>query len=133
MKAFARSIKELLFRLKLYFMGVRFYEAAKEISSPPLHEATLFINGHIPVKFTVYQVECFDLVLRKGQVVADNYLSYVIQAVFQGHDEKEKYEEIDGRYFFFNGHFNRFGLTDEDVHTLIIDIYLDVIKGYISE
>lgn len=131
MKAFIDSIRELLFRIKLFFFGVRFYEVRSPASDPVVFEQSYAVHEVCNIHFKFQRVDCSDFLLRRGSLISQRYASYIVTAIFDA-DAKEislEFElDLDGKPFFFNGMFNGFGLEEKRVLALISDVYLDFLK-----
>ena len=128
MKGFLCIVRELMFRLKLYWFGVRFYSRDGSGDLPVSHTVEYRLDDEHKVNFNFYKVECFDVVMRRGEMVGENYTSFIIQAFLNDHFPEEV-QYLDGRCFFFNGYANRFICSDEQTMALILDVYLDFLKS----
>lgn len=120
-------IKELLFRLKLYMFGVRFYSRGSTIDAPVIYEAEYRIDEDHFVKFKFYRIECFDVVMKRGMLIGEPYPSFVVQAFLNDHFPEEV-KDFNEKCFFFNGRTNSFGCSEQQTVELILDIYLDFLK-----
>lgn len=120
-------IKELLFRLKLYVFGVRFYSRGSAIDAPVIYEAEYRIDEEHFVKFKFYRIECFDVVMKRGMLIGESYPSFVVQA-FLNDRFPEEIKDFNEKCFFFNGRTNSFGCSEQQSVELILDIYLDFLK-----
>lgn len=131
MRAFINSMRELLFRIKLFFFGVRFYEVRSPASDPVVFEHRYAIQAFCHIHFKFQRVDCSDYLLRRGSLLSQSYASYIVTAIFDD-DAREissKFElDLNGKPFFFNGMFNGFGLEEKRVLALIADVYLDFLK-----
>lgn len=132
MKNFMMNLQELLFRIKLYFFGVRFYETRSPTTEPVVFEQSYAIEHVCTIHFKFQRVDCQDYLLKRGKLEKEHYSSYIITAVFDtdAHEFSLKFDlDLNGRPFFFNGVFNGFGLEEKKVLALISDIYLDFLKS----
>lgn len=125
-------IRETLFRLKLFLLGVRFYEVQKEAEEPVVYESEYSIGNLFQIKFSFRRMVCNDFVLRRGKLVAECYNSYVVVASFRG-QVPDTLQRLNNRPFFFNGVYNDFGIEEHRTMELIADIYLDFLKGLIRK
>lgn len=126
---------EMWFRLKLYFLGIRFYEVTECKKHLSIYETTYRLED-LDIHFSFQRVPCSDLVLKRGRLRTDNYNSYTITATF---DQREllssEYQMVfkhlsmlKDKAFFFNGHHNKLGLEETKKLELITDIYIDFIS-----
>lgn len=126
----------LYFRVKLFMLGVRFYEVLGGQESTPIYTATYFVDD-VAVSFSFQRVTCTDLVLKRGELTTAVYNSYIVRIDF---DEEEvnssrsreilnNMKLLKNKAFFFNGHSNKFKATDEEKKfEVIVEIYIDFIK-----
>lgn len=131
MVGFLRVVKEILFRLKLYLLGIRFYESKGVGDNPLVYEAEYRIDKSHTIKFKFYRVECTDMILRRGHLVEEQYKSFIVQA-FLDDRFPLKLRGFDTRSFFFNGKTNDFGKSEQETLELILDVYLDFLKTWLS-
>ena len=129
------TLRELAFRLKLYFLGVRFYEIQETEPSPVVHSAQYHVGETVRIDFTFHRKICNDFVLRRGSLVGETYSSYIVKAVFSSDEDLSAYKSIapylnvlNNKAFFFNGYYNSFGIEESRTLELIMDIYIDFIK-----
>lgn len=128
MNGFVCVIKELLFRLKLYLFGVRFYGRGDDLKGiPVIYEAEYRIDEDHLVRFKFYRIECFDVVMKRGYLSRDTYPSFIVQAFLNDHFPDEV-QHLNEKCFFFNGKTNSFGCSEQQTVELILDIYLDFLK-----
>lgn len=128
MQNFLFKLRELLFRLKLYFFGVRFFEREKDVGVPVIFEACYTLLASYTIRLSFRRVECIDFVLRQGQIVGEVYDSYAVRADFSG-VIPPLLEHLNGKCFFFNAHTNGFRGNEETILALISDVYLDFIRA----
>lgn len=126
MSEVVKRLREVIYRLKLYMLGIRFYKRELNTESPIVFEVTYHIANQFTVHFQFNRMACMDLVLRRGYLVGESYSSYEVMAVFKGNVPKSL-DELNGQKFFFNGMVNNFGKEDQTLE-LIADVYLDFIK-----
>ena len=135
---FCQFIKELLFRIKLYYLGIRFYEGSSQEQSPAIHETTHKFED-ISVQVSFKRVPCRDLVLKRGQLSTEDYNSYAVLATFDISEFEKTTDEkiltqmkfLNNKAFFFNGHYNRLGMSERHKLELITDVYMDFISEMI--
>ncbi len=128
MNGFICVIKELLFRLKLYLFGVRFYGRGGDLTGiPVIYEAEYHIDENHLVRFKFYRIECFDVVMKRGRLISESYPSFVVQA-FLNDNFPDEVKDFNEKCFFFNGKINSFGCSEQQTVELILDIYLDFLK-----
>lgn len=132
MSMFFKSVKEILFRLRLYLTGIRFYEQVTDVNAPVIYEAEYRLDSNHRIKFKFYRVQCIDIVLKRGKLVGEDYASFVVQAFLDENfpDELRKFNE---KSFFFNGKINSFGYSEQQSVELILDVYLDFLKSSLAE
>lgn len=128
MDGFFKIMGELLFRLKLYLFGIRFYERPQFTASEPIYEAEYRLDGEKRIKFKFFRVGCSDIILKRGKVETEEYASYVVQA-FLSDSFTAELKEFDGKSFFFNGVANDFFQSNQQTVELILDVYLDFLKS----
>ena len=120
-------MKLFLFRLYLYFAGVKFY-MTNSIPKSPQYKTALFevVNGK-NVEFFFYREEGEDLIYRRGRIRRETFVGYVIQAKFD-----IAFPEILYKYnnlkFFFNIN-NVLKVSEEDVSKVLLSIYMDFLKS----
>lgn len=135
---FFQFLKELLFRIKLFYLGIRFYEVVSQEQFTSIHETTYtFEDAEVHVSFK--RIPCRDLMLKRGRLSTEDYNSYAVLAKFNL-DELEKRMNADvltqlkflnNKAFFFNGHYNRLGMNERRLLELITDVYMDFISELI--
>lgn len=118
---------ELLFRLKLLVLGVRFYEAPANMDTEPDKEVVFEVSPVTKIRLQFRKIECTDIILRRGKLTTHAYNSYVVAAFF-GASLHEYAEAFNGKPYFFNGSCNGFGVHESRVLELLADIYLDFLK-----
>lgn len=137
---FCQFIKELLFRIKLYYLGIRFYEVIKDDQFPAIHETTHKFED-ISVQVSFKRVPCRDLVLKRGSLSTEDYNSYAVLATFDTTERETLIDEkilsqmqfLNNKAFFFNGHYNRLEMTERRKLELITDVYMDFISEMIRK
>lgn len=124
-------MKLLLFRLYLYFAGVRFYRTTVVPKSPEFKTALFEMVGGKNVEFFFYREEGEDLIYRQGRIHRERFVGYVIQARFN-----EDFPEILYKYnnlkFFFNIN-NLLRVSEEDISKVLLSIYMDFLKSDMKE
>lgn len=132
MKNFVSNIRELMFRLKLFIFGVRFYEVRSPSAEPVIFEQSYSVGAMFNIHFRFQKVPCTDFLLRRGELVNQDYISYIVTAVLDTDSPDIMMEfniDINDKPFFFNGVVNGFGLEETRVLSLISDVYLDFLKS----
>lgn len=129
---FMIGLGELLFRLKLYLMGVRFYTRHDNQEKELIYEAQYRLSPTDRIEFKFFKVKCHDIVLRRGGLTTQVYSSYIVEAYFHGTVPQEL-TYYHGKSLFFNGMVNEFEYDDRQASELILDIYLDFIKTIAGE
>ena len=122
--------KELIFRIRLYLSGIRFYDAERLEKAVLIKEVRVNLFGWVESTISLYRLECIDFVLKKGNLIPDAYVSYVakIETLSNSVDEASL---LNGKLFFINGRFNR--LKDEDHEAeVILEVLIDVLKSYLK-
>ena len=138
--SFCLFFRELWFRIKLYYLGIHFYEVVTPETSPVMHN-TSYMFDDVTVHVSFRRIPCRDLVLKRGKLTTENYSSYAILATF---DEKEldritdravleQLKFLSNKAFFFNGHYNRLGIGEHRKLELITDVYMDFISALIKK
>ena len=131
MNKYMYMLREMAFRLKLYFVGVRFYEAHLS-DDPTVCEVDCNINRDFTIHFKFQKVTCSDYVLRQGHLLCQCYSSYIVTASFTKSCPQPMLY-LNNKPFFFNGAFNNFGIEEERTLQLIADIYLDFLKSNLGK
>lgn len=126
MQTLSLKLRELIFRLKLYLLGVRFFERNQDIGEPMNYTATYQIQDRFTVKVSFRQVKCIDFIMRRGRIIGKSYISYAIRGDFNG-QLPENLKQLNGRCFFFNTFANGFSENEDMSLALIADVYLDFI------
>lgn len=121
-------VRELLYRIKLYLFGVRFYERVVLEEAVSLCETRYQIDLYHWIDFSFNRVACEDLLLKRGRIVKCRYYSYVVEVKFSSSfpDYVKKYED---KLVFFNGKSNKFKADEKETVELILDIYLDYLRA----
>lgn len=130
-KGFWLKLRESLFRFKLYLTGVRFYEWFNTSDLQAVYFAEYVLPTGAQIKFSFFQLDCTDLVLKRGRLRLVHYQSYLVKADFS-ENFPDNVKTFDKRCFFFNGQMNRFGIDEEMTFALILDIYLDFLKAQLK-
>lgn len=123
-----RVLRELLFRLKLYLFGIRFYEQATHSDAPVVYSAEYRLDASHRINFKFFHVTCRDILMTRGSVTHEDYSSYAVQATMDA-TFPEDLMVYSGRSFFFNGRTNRFKKDEKQTLDLILDVYLDFLKN----
>lgn len=132
--------RELWFRIRLYYLGIRFYEVKGQEASPVIHD-TSYTFEDVPVHVSFKRIPCRDLMLKRGQLTTEEYNSYAVMAVFDENDLegiadvkiKTQLSFLNKKAFFFNGHYNRLGIGERRKLELITDVYMDFISEIIRK
>jgi hypothetical protein len=133
---FYMFLRELLFRLKLYYLGIRFYEATPLMTHPVIHQ-TSYLFDDVTVHVSFKRIPCRDLVLKRGKLSSEEYHSYAVIAAFdreelnrlENREALARLEFIQNKAFFFNGHYNKLGLGEKRRLELITDVYMDFLSA----
>jgi hypothetical protein len=124
-------LRELLFRLRLYLNGIRFYDSARLDKAVLVKELNVRLFGWTESTISLYRLECIDFVLRKGTLTPDAYVSYLAKIKTHAGATDHEVSLLDGKLFFINGRFNR--LKDEEREPEVIaEVLIDVLKGYLK-
>lgn len=127
-----RHYCEFLFRIRLYLLGLRFYETAPMMDMKEITSCDFMWGGHIAVRCKFFRLDCNDHVVRRGKVENHNYRSYIVHAdVMPG--MPDALQAFHGKYFFFNGARNWFHGSDIGISMKIQNLFLDFVLGKISE
>jgi hypothetical protein len=120
-------MKLFLFRLYLYFVGVKFYKTNSVPKSPEYKTASFEMVDGKKVEFFFYREEGEDLIYKLGGVRREEFVGYVIQARFN-----EELPEILYKYnnlkFFFNIN-NVLRVSEEDISKVLLSIYMDFLES----
>lgn len=122
-----RVLGEVLFRLKLYLLGIRFYEQNTQLPQQPIREAEFYLSPRHRIRFKFYRIDCIDIIMKRGKLVGEPYPSYAVQANM---DETfpDDVRAYSGRSFFFNGRANGFRPSETLTIELILDVYMDFLR-----
>jgi len=122
--------RELLFRLRLYLNGIRFYDAEHLERAVLVKEVNVRLFGWTESTISLYRLECMDFVLKKGTLTPDAYVSYVAKVATHAGETQKEINLLNGKLFFINGRFNR--LKDESREPeVIIEVFIDVLRSYV--
>lgn len=127
MAGFLSAVKELSLRLKLYLLGIRFYECEGDPKYPLIYEAEYRVDSTHRLKIKFFRVECKDIVLKKGVLSEIVYNSYIVRADVDDTFPQDV-RNFDKHAFFFNGRINGFRGTEQQVAHMLLDVYLDFLK-----
>lgn len=124
-------LKELVFRLRLYLNGIRFYDAERLDKAELAQEIKVNLFGHKDSTIQLYRMVCVDMVLKKGVVTPDQYTSYVVKIVSEKSDDEMSDAErlMCEQLYFINGRFNRISDSSRAVE-ILLDVIVDVLKGH---
>ena len=123
---FSRFFSDLRFRLRLFFLGLRFYETTLLDGMREISKSDFVHDNTVVATCTFYRMECTDHVMRLGRVFSENYQSYVVKADMKV-DVPPDLQALNGKYFFFNGVRNRLGVTDQRVSGRLLDLFLSFV------
>ena len=123
---FSRFFSDLRFRLRFFFLGVRFSETTLLDGMREISKSDFVHDNTVVATCTFYRMECTDHVMRLGRVFSENYQSYVVKADMKV-DVPPDLQALNGKYFFFNGVRNRLGVTDQRVSGRLLDLFLSFV------
>ena len=124
--SFSRFFSDLRFRLRFFFLGLRFYETTLLDGMREISKSDFVHDKTVVATCTFYRMECTDHVMRLGRVFSENYQSYVVKADMKV-DVPPDLQALNGKYFFFNGVRNRLGVTDQRVSGRLLDLFLSFV------
>lgn len=124
MTSFLKSyLSDLYFRLRFYFLGLRFYETTLVEGMKEISKSDFMHEGQVIATCTFYRLNCNDHVMRHGKLFNHQYASYIVKA-----DMKVKVppdlEALHGKYFFFNGVRNNLSGHDFGVSKKLLNLFL---------
>ena len=122
----SRFFSDLRFRLRFFFLGLRFYETSLLEGMREISKSDFTHDGVVIAKCTFYRLDCTDHVMRMGRVFSENYHSYIVKAEMMV-DVPPDLQALNGKYFFFNGVRNRLGVTDQRVSGRLLDLFLSFV------
>lgn len=122
----SRFFSNLRFRLRFFFLGLRFYETTLLDGMREISKSDFIHDNTVVATCTFYRMECTDHVMRLGRVFSENYQSYVVKADMKV-DVPPDLQALNGKYFFFNGVRNRLGVTDHRVSGRLLDLFLSFV------
>ena len=123
---FSRFFSDLRFRLRFFFLGLRFYETTLLDGMREISKSDFVHDNTVVATCTFYRMECTDHIMRLGRVFSENYQSYVVKADMKV-DVPPDLQALNGKYFFFNGVRNRLGVTDQRVSGRLLDLFLSFV------
>lgn len=132
MQQLRAHLLEILYRLRLYLLGVRFHEWRQSGELTCVLERHCLLDNCIEVRFEVYLQPCHDFILRKGKLDGNTYKSYIVKAYFK-QPILEQLLKLNERSFYFNGYLNRFTRDETMTIALVLDIYLDFVSSVIKK
>lgn len=121
----------LLFKLYLFFHGIRFYKTDAVPKSPEFRTASFQTVGRHNVEFFFYREVCEDIIYSKGRIRKEKFIGYVLKARF---DETlpDIFCQYNNMKFFFNSRYLK--ITDENkICDALLSIYLDFLRHELSE
>ena len=120
-------LQKLLFRMYLFYKGIRFYKTETIPKSPEFRKAVFETVGNHQVEFYFYREICEDLIFRRGGIRKQTFIGYVIQARFDKNLPEVLYQ-YNNLKFFFNS--KNFVLKDESqICHALLNIYLDFLRS----
>lgn len=122
----SRFFSDLRFRLRFFFLGLRFYETTLLEGMREISKSDFVHDNTVVATCTFYRMDCTDHVMRLGRVFSENYHSYVVKADMKV-DVPPDLQALNGKYFFFNGVRNRLGVTDNRVSVRLLDLFLSFV------
>lgn len=124
-------LRLLLFKLYLFFNGIKFYKTEAVPKSPEFRSAIFETVGKHKVGFYFYRETYEDLIFCRGKIRRSPLNGYVIQVKFdEGHvGPLYQYNNLK---FFFNRKF--IPLTDENrICEILLGIYMDFLRSELKE
>lgn len=122
----SRFFSDLRFRLRFFFLGLRFYETSLLEGMREISKSDFTHDGVVIATCTFYRMDCTDHVMRMGRVFSENYQSYIVKAEMMV-DVPPDLQALNGKYFFFNGVRNRLGVTEQRVSGRLLDLFLSFV------
>lgn len=123
---FSRFFSDLRFRLRFFFLGLRFYETTPMEGMREISKSDFVHDNTVVATCTFYRMDCTDHVMRLGRVFSESYQSYVVKAEMKV-EVPPDLQALNGKYFFFNGVRNRLGVTDNRVSVRLLDLFLSFV------
>jgi hypothetical protein len=120
-------LQKLLFRIYLYFKGIRFYETECIPKSPEFRRAVFDTVNKKTVEFFFYREICEDLIFRRGKLSKETFIGYVIQARFDN-SFPDRIVHFNNMKFFFNSK-NILFQDESQICDIMLHIYLDFLKA----
>lgn len=122
----SRFFSDLRFRLRFFFLGLRFYETTLLEGMREISKSDFVHDNTVVATCTFYRMDCTDHVMRLGRVFSESYQSYVVKAEMKV-EVPPDLQALNGKYFFFNGVRNRLGVTDNRVSVRLLDLFLSFV------
>lgn len=122
----SRFLSDLRFRLRFFFLGLRFYETSLLDGMREISQSDFTHEGVVVATCTFYRMDCTDHVMRLGRVFSEKYESYIVKAEMKV-DVPPDLQALNGKYFFFNGVRNRLGVNDHRVSGRLLDLFLSFV------
>ena len=124
---YSRFFSDLRFRLRFFFLGLRFYETTHMEGMREISKSDFVQDNTVVATCTFYRMECTDHVMRLGRVFSESYQSYVVKAEMKV-EVPPDLQALNGKYFFFNGLLNRLGVADHRVPGRLLDLFLSFVQ-----
>ena len=121
-----RVIKELMFRIYLFFLGIHFCELDR--IDEPLAETVIIPIGRLyEITFQCYRKTITEFLFIRGRIDIVTYYGYFLQVSYS-ENAPDKLKATANKTLYFNGGVNRFGTDEETTLVMLVDIYLDYLK-----
>lgn len=119
--------KRFLFRVYLFYKGIRFYRTDAEPRTPQFKTAVFKTVGNQTVEFHFFRESCEDLIYKRGRIKTEKFIGYTIQAKLN-QVLPEKLASYNNLKFFFNAK-NWMIKDDDEVCQTLLHIYLDFLTN----
>lgn len=120
-----------LFKLYLFYKGIRFYKTDATPRTPQFRTAAFQTVGQKQVEFHFYRETFEDLIYKRGRIRTESFVGYIIQAKLD--DElPERLTRYNNLKFFFNSK-NWILKDDKLICQTLLNIYLDFLNAELKQ
>lgn len=119
-------LRYLIFKLILYFRGIRFFKTDIDPSSVEFRKAEFKTFGEHQIQFLFYREILEDIRFKRGKITKERFHCYIIQSRFDP-SLPEDIVKFNNLKFMFNAR-NIFMKDEDKICEVLLSLYLDFIK-----
>lgn len=126
------KINDYLFRLFVYYKGVKFFKIDDLSNAALVSSGTFLINGHKSLRFCFYKKSYEDVVYKRGFVEKETLTGYMVECEF---DESfpQNLREFNNMKFVIRNSPLFSKLSEKFIMHFLIEFYIDYIKQNLPE